>query len=166
MLAGGIIVLTTLVAIALAAGLSQAGPAKFDNRDLALYRLTPQVFERFDRASRLIAKSTRNDPKYQAEPLFTREIAVLGDAREMAAALDARLQTEPALAWALEAAGITPREYTQFAIGLFAARLAHGFIASGVLHGVADGPASDNVKFVEAHQREIAEVLKELGIEP
>lgn len=152
------------MAAVLIAGSSQAGTAAFDNRELATYRLTSPVFERFAEASRLIAAATRDDRRFDEDPLFTREIAVLGDAREMAAGLDARLQREPALADALRTADISSREYTKFVLGLLAARLAHGFIAAGVMQGVADGPASDNVEFVDEHQAEVAAVLKELGI--
>lgn len=159
-----IIVLITLMAAVIVAGSSQGGTAAFDNRELATYRLTAPVFERFEEASRLLAAATLNDPRYDDDPLFTREIALLGDAREMAAGLDARLQREPALAEALRTADISSREYTKFVLGLLAARLAHGFIAAGVMHGVADGPASDNVKFVDEHQQEVAAVLKALGI--
>ena len=53
---------------------------------------------------------------------------------------------------------------TWLALGLLAARLAHGFLESGVLRSVPDGPAADNVRFVAEHQREVAAVLEDLGI--
>lgn len=154
---------TALFAASLALTL-QTGLSVFENRDLALYRLTAPVFDQFAEASRLIGAATRADPRFGDDPLFTPEVALHGDAREVAARLDARLQDEPVLAHALRAAGITSREYTKFALGLLAAKLAHGFLASGVLQKVPDGPAADNVRFVDEHQREVSAVLKELGI--
>ncbi len=154
---------TALLAASLALAL-QTGLSVFENRDLALYRLTEPVFEQFVEASRMIGTATRADRRFDDDPLFTPEVALLGDAREVAARLDARLQDEPVLAHALRTAGITSREYTKFALGLLAARVAHGFIASGVLRSVPEGPAADNVRFVDEHQREVAAVLEELGI--
>jgi hypothetical protein len=154
---------TALLAASLALTL-QTGLSVFENRELAQYRLTAPVFEQFGQASRLIGAATRADPRFADDPLFTREVALLGDAREVAARLDARLQDEPVLAHALRTAGLTSREYTKFALGLLAARVAHGFVASGVLRNVPEGPAADNIRFVDEHQREVAAVLKELGI--
>ncbi len=151
-----------LIAILLAVALQTASP--FQERELAGYRLTQPVFERFGHASRLIAAATRDDPRFDESPLFTRDVAVLGDAPAMAAELDARLRGEPALADALRTAGLTSREYTTFALGLVAARLAHGFVAAGVLRSVPAGVAADNVAFVERHQAEIAGVFRTLGI--
>lgn len=134
--------------------------------ELAAYRLTAATLERFQQASRLIAAVTRDDPRFASAPLFTEEIAVSGDAAEMAGALDARLRSEPGLAHALETARMTSREYTRFALALIAARLAHGFVKAGVLRRVPAGVAADNVAFVDARQMEIAAILRELGIDP
>lgn len=154
---------TALLAASLVLTL-QTGLNVFENRDLALYRLTAPVFEKFSEASRLIGAATRADSRFADDPLFTTEVALVGDARKVAARLDARLQDEPVLAHALRTAGLTSREYTKFALGLLAARLAHGFLASGVLRSVPEGPAADNVRFVDEHQLEVSAVLEELGI--
>lgn len=137
-----------------------------DVKELAEYRLTTPVFTQFNEASRIMAVAMRNDSALASNPLFTRSILVLGDAPTVAAALEARLQNHPLLADALRTAQITPREYTKFALALFAARLAHGFVSAGVLRRVPAGVAAANVQFVDAHQPEIAAVLKDLGIEP
>jgi hypothetical protein len=154
---------TAILAASLALTL-QTNLNVFENRDLALYRLTEPVFKQFVEASRLIGPATRADPRFADDPLFTTEVALLGDARTEAARLDARLQDEPVLAHALRTAGLSSREYTKFALGLLAARLAHGFLESGVLRSVPDGPAADNVKFVDEHLQEVSAVLEALGI--
>ena len=157
------------MAYLLLSGLFTGSPAAlqilFTVEELAQYRLREPVFQRFGHASRLIAAAISRDPALRANPLFTREVAVLDDAPAAAAALAARLQREPAFAAALEAAHLSAPDYTRFALALFAARMAHGFLASGALRLVPAGVASDNVAFVEAHQAEIAALLELFGLE-
>ena len=132
--------------------------------ELAEYRLTVPVFEQFEHASHLITAATRDDSRFTYAPLFTKEIALSGEVQEMAVALEARLTNEPLLASALREAGMTAHDYTKFALVLIAAHFAHGFVQAGVLRRVPSGAASDNVEFVGAHQAEIGEVLREIGI--
>jgi hypothetical protein len=137
----------------------------FDAKELAAYRLTPAVFKRFAHATRLIAVIVERDARFVKEPLFTREISVAGDAPEMATALEKRLDGDPALSSALFAADISAHEYAGFAISLFAARLAQGFLKSGAMRRVPAGVAADNVAFVDAHAAEIVALLKQLNLE-
>ncbi len=134
-------------------------------KEIAEYRLTAPAFARFKHASDLISAAIGNDPRFLENPLFTHEVAVSGDLAESAAGLEARLRSEPALNGALVTAQITAREYTAFALALIAARLAHGFVTSGVLRSVPAGAAADNVAFVDAHHAPIVDVLKRLRIE-
>ena len=134
-------------------------------KELAEYRLSVPVFRKFEQASRLIATATRNDAMLAGNPLFTREVSVLGDVTVVAAELEARLQREPVLAAALRGSDISAREYTRFALALFAARLAHGFLKSGALRLIPAGIATDNVAFVEANLVAVGAVLHTLGVE-
>jgi hypothetical protein len=145
-----------------AAGSAQA---EFGVTELADYRLEADVFARFDRGSRLIAAATRADPRFEHAPLFTPEVLLSGDVLPMAIALEARLRNEPALAEALRSADLTPHEYTKFVLALVAARLAHGFVKSGVLRSVPPGVHADNVMFVDTHLAAIDAVMKEIGVE-
>jgi hypothetical protein len=138
--------------------------APIDVYELADYRLTTEVFERFVQASGRIADVTRDDPSFTYAPLFTKDVALSGDAVAAAAGLVARLEHHPALASALETTMITPREYTKFAITLIAAHLANGFLASGVLPRVPAGAPTINVEFVKTHEAAITTVLTSLGI--
>lgn len=138
---------------------------QFLAKDLAAYRLTPDILKRFAHATRLLAVAMAGDPRFEREPLITREISVAGDAVESAVLLQRRLDTEPALATALFAAQISSREYAEFAIALFAARLARGFLESGAMRRVPPGVAADNVAFIASHEAEIAAVLKQLKLE-
>jgi len=153
--------LVLLCAVPDASGASQT---PIDAKDLAEYRLTTPVFTQFVEASRLIMAVTRNDAAFTYAPLFTKDVALSGDAPTMAAGLVARLENTPALAAALGTAKLTSREYAIFALVLFAAHLAHGFIDAGVLRGAPPGAPADNVAFVQAHQAEVTRLLTVLGV--
>ena len=138
--------------------------APIDVYELADYRLTTEVFERFLRATERISSVTREDSAFTYAPLFTKDVALSGDAVAEVAGLVARLENHPSLAAALSAANITPREYAKFALTLIVAHLAHGFLTSGVLPRVPEGAPTINVAFVKAHDAEVASALAALGI--
>jgi len=142
-----------------------AAQQPFVQRELAAYRLTEPVYLRFAHAARLITAASRKDPRLEQAPLFTKQIAVSGDILEMAALLNARLDEEPAFRSALFAAEIDAHEFTTFALALFAARLAQGFVKAGLIYVMPDGVPGGNVAFVEAHQVEIGALFTEIGIE-
>ena len=155
-------------AVALVVSLLPAFPcaqAEFGVTEIADYRRDATVFAQFTRASHLIAAATRADRRFERDPLFTKDILLSGDVLPMAVALEARLRNEPALAGAFLAADFTPHEYTKFVIALAAARLAHGFVESGVLRRVPPGVHADNVMFVGANLAQVDAVLKEIGVD-
>ena len=156
-------VVLAIVLSILAAGPSAQTP--FGVTEIADYRLRADVFAQFDRASQLIASITRAEPRFEREPLFTEEMLLSGDVLPMAIALEARLRNDLALAEALRTANLTSQEYTKFTLALVAARLAHGFVKSGVIRAVPPGVHADNVAFVDAHQADVEAVLQELGVE-
>jgi hypothetical protein len=156
------------VGLALALSILATVPSaqtEFGVTEIADYRLSADVFAQFDRASRLIASVTRADPRFEREPLFTEEMLLTGDVLPMAVALEARLRSEMALADALRTANLTPHAYAKFTLALVAARLAHGFVKSGVIRSVPPGVHADNVAFVDANQADVEAVLRELGLE-
>jgi hypothetical protein len=136
-----------------------------DAPELAEYRLTAEALERFARATRLIVTATRDDQRFDEAPLFSKDITVSGDAVEAAAILQRRLEAEPVLAGALFAAEIDAREYAKFALTLFGARLAHGFVQSGALRRVPPGAATDNIAFIEIHKTAIRALLRQMDLE-
>lgn len=154
-----------LLAAALLFPGQQTDRGAIDRRELAAYRLTTDAFEQFRKASARIAIVIADDAAFRAQPLFSEEITQSGDVAEASAALEARLRGHPALAEALVAAGMSARDYTKCALTLIAARLAVGFLDSGVLKTVPRGSAADNVAFVRAHRTAVDEMLKELAIE-
>jgi hypothetical protein len=158
--------MATLLFVGIIAGgaVSPDAQAAVDVYELADYRLTAEVFERFVQASGRIADITRDDASFTYAPLFTKELALSGDAVSEVAGLMARLQNHTALAAALDAAKLTPREYAKFAITLIVAHLAHGFLSSGVLPRVPAGAPTINVEFVKAHDADVTATLATLGI--
>jgi len=159
--------MTVLLLIALiawtATGLA-AQQASIDVYDLADYRLTQQVFDQFVQASSRVAEITRHDEAFRYAPLFTKDVALSGDAPAMAQGLAARLENYPGLAAALADAKITPREYAKFALALVGAHLAHEFVKAGVIQNVPAGAPRLNVDFVSAHEAQVTAVLGDLGV--
>lgn len=159
--------LLPLLLLACVAGSGHASAqAAFTVDELAGYGLTEEVFTRFAEATARLGQVVRNDARFDNAPLFTRELLMIEDAPTAAAQLDLRLRVEPALARALALSGLSPREYTRFALGLLAAHLADRFLATGALRGVPAGVTTDNVAFVRLHTGTVATVLAEMGIRP
>ncbi len=154
-----------LLAAALLVSDQQADRGKLDRRELAAYRLTTTDFEQFRSASARIAIVIAHDASFRAQPLFSQEIAQGGDVTEVSATLEARLRSHAGLSEALTAAKMSARDYTKCALTLVAARLALGFLDSGVLKTVPPGAAAENVAFVRAHRTVVDDMLEELGIE-
>lgn len=140
-------------------------PPEYGVTEIGDYRLDADILARFSRASEIIAAATRADAHFDQAPLFTNEILLSDDVLAAAVTLETRLRNEPALAGAFVAADLTPHEYTKFTLALVAARLAYGFVKSGVLRSVPPGVHADNVMFVDANLAGIQAVLKELGID-
>jgi hypothetical protein len=159
------VALTLVFAASLARGsVTLSAQAPIDIYDLADYRLTAQVFEQFVQASARVGEITRKDAAFTFAPLFTKDVALEGDAVAVASGLSARLENHAGLAAALQEAKLTPREYAKFAIALIAAHLANGFLKAGVLQRVPEGAPTNNVDFVKAHEADVDAVLAELGI--
>jgi hypothetical protein len=155
-------IVAAAMAMLLAIPISAQSP--IDVYELADYRLTTEVFERFVTANGPIVEILERDSTFTYAPLFTKELALSGDAVAEAAGLVARLSNHAGLAAALEAAKITPREYAKFVITLIVAHLAHSFVKAGVLPRVAPGAATVNVEFVKAHESDVTAALARIGI--
>src|SRR5262247_1580673 len=100
-------VVTTIGAFA---AIAIAAQAPIDKYELADYRLTTDVFERFVKASTRVAEVVDHDASFVDAPLFTKDVALTGDALVEASGLAARLEQHAGLAAALDDAKITPRE--------------------------------------------------------
>jgi hypothetical protein len=153
-----------LIALTGSGATAFARQSAIDLYDLADYRLTQQVFDQFVQASTGVADITQHDEAFRYAPLFTRDVALSGDAPAMAQGLAARLENHQGLAATLASAKITPREYAKFAIALVGAHLAHEFVKAGVLQKVPAGAPTINVDFVNAHESEVTAVLGKLGV--
>jgi hypothetical protein len=138
--ASAVVILVSLIGQSTTALVAQQAP--FEAYDLADYRLTPPVFEQFVQASGRIADITEHDPAFRYAPLFTKDVALSGDAPAMAQGLAARLENHAGLA----------------------AAVADAFVKAGVLQRVPEGAPTINVEFVSAHEAEVTAVLAQLGI--
>ena len=156
--------LLVIAAIASADTVAATAQTPIDVSELADYRLTAPAFDRFVFATRRVMAIVGDDPSFTHAPLFTKEVALSGDAVAGASALVARLENHPGLAAALAASKFTPREYSKLAITLIAAHVAHGFVKAGVIRAVPSGAPSVNVEFVKAHESDVAATLASLGI--
>ena len=146
------------------AQLTISAQAGFDEKTLASYRLTEPVFKRFAHATRIMGKTLRSDARYRTDPLITEDIALAADVAIASERLRQRLDGDAPLTAALFAADIGSHEYVTFAIALFAARLAHGFVRSGAMRRVPSDVHADNVAFVAAHEAEVEALMKLLGL--
>lgn len=135
-----------------------------DEYELADYRLTADVFERFVRASSRVGEIARTDPIFTFAPLFSKTITISGDAVIAASGLAARLENHAGLSAALTEAKLTPREYAKFTISLVGAHLAYNFLKTGALRRVPSGAPTSNVEFVKSHETEVTAALESLGI--
>jgi len=135
-----------------------------DEYELADYRLTADVFERFVQASSRVSEIARTDPIFTFAPLFSKTVTISGDAVIAASGLAARLENHAGLSAALKEAKLTPREYAKFTISLVGAHLAYNFLKTGALRRVPSGAPTSNVEFVKAHETEVAAALESLGI--
>jgi hypothetical protein len=151
-------------AVAVIAVVRMSAQTPIDEYELADYRLTADVFERFVQASTKVAEIARTDPVFTFAPLFSRSVTVSGDAVIAASGLVARLENHAGLSAALGEAKLTPREYAKFAIALAGAHLAYNFLKTGALRRVPSGAPTVNVEFVKAHETEVAATLESLGI--
>src|SRR5262245_14241038 len=93
-----------------------AAQSRLEIAELASYRLSDQVFTQFKDASNRISTVTRDNAAFTSDPLFTRDVTILGDPPALAETLETRLQKEPALADALRVSGMSAREFTKFAL--------------------------------------------------
>jgi hypothetical protein len=167
MLSAAYRVIAVALAIAALSGVATraaSAQAQIDVYDLADYRLTPEVFKQFAEANRLIGDIVGRDPAFRYAPLFTKEIALSGDAPTAASGLVARLENHAGLTAALDTAQISAREYAKFMIALVGAHMAHGFLESGVLKRVPEGAPTINVEFVKSREAEVTAALAEIGI--
>lgn len=109
--------------------------------------------------SRLEAIEREIEEAEEALPSPLEGAKTLGD-------MEANLRKEPAIANALRSAGLSPREYGTFMLALVQASLVHGLQKAGAakeLPAELEGKLNpENVKFVAAHESEIARLMAEV----
>lgn len=163
-----------------------------DAKALAAYRLTKDGLDRFTATMRALAGELRKDPRFaemgtlQAEldrlqdkddptdadvkrmEALEARLGQLEEATDMSmgegslADIEARIRKHPPLAAALEAGGMTPREYATFSLVLFQASLAVGMQKAGLMKELPKEIAPENVEFVEQYEQELVKLQKDM----
>lgn len=77
------------------------------------------------------------------------------------AEMEAAVRKQPALMKALQAQGISPREYSTFMMAYIQAAMTYGMQKQGYLKEIPEGVNVANVKFMTDHEKELAEIQKQ-----
>jgi hypothetical protein len=183
--------MTAAVVLAAAVGLgAQSGSlANADVKELEQYRLTIETLRKVDLASQAIAKSMETDPlikkwqdaKREAEALEKKEELTPADERRLEQLqvvieskpyeTDGRTETLsemaaafakiPPIASALQANGMTPREFAKFIMAMGTSAMVRAFQKAGVTNQpLPPGVNAENVKFVADHEADIQRIGK------
>jgi len=146
-----------LPAAAIALACCAAGlPAQSDEETLARYRLTEATLVKFTQASRGLIAAVTADPAVRDDGEGGNPSTIA----DMAAAYD----RHPAMKRAITSAGMTPREFTTFALSMLQAGMAVWIVERE--HGRRDkvpiGIPIENVLFYQEHQAELERITEEL----
>lgn len=76
----------------------------------------------------------------------------------------AQIQKFPPMASALQREGLTAREYAKFMMAMLQAGLAAGFQKAGLLKDLPEGTNPANVKWIVAHEAELAKMQKDWAV--
>lgn len=180
-----------LLAAGLVASPAAAQPDA-DMKELQAYRLTKATLDRYRAAMPAIAKAIASDPRVQEAGRLQAELEKLEQKQELTAADEARieqiqarldeleeaadlpfsegslseieegLRSRPPLAAALQANGLTPREFAKFTLVLFQAGMVVGLEKAGMLKELPEAVAKENIEFVRQHEAELEQMQKEL----
>jgi hypothetical protein len=181
--------MTAAVVLAAAVDLgAQSGSlANADVKELEQYRLTIETLRKVDLASQAIAKSMETDPlikkwqdaKREAEALEKKEELTPADERRLEQLqvvieskpyeTDGRTETLsemaaafakiPPIASALQANGMTPREFAKFIMAMGTSAMVRAFQKAGATNQpLPPGVNAENVKFVADHEADIQRI--------
>lgn len=166
-----------------------AAAADPDMKELAAYTLTLDTLNKMDRVNKAMIANIQSDPKYTERVKAGKELAELkkkddtteaedkrieqlearieqldaandsgGDAKTLTD-MERKIAGMPALAGALKAEGVAPREYAKFMMALVQASFALAGQRLAETHRTAvpmpEGVNPANVKFVQEHAAEI-----------
>jgi hypothetical protein len=78
----------------------------------------------------------------------------LGQANSLSE-MEANIRKSPAIANALQSAGMSPREYSTFMMAMIQASMVAGFKKAGMMKELPKDVNPENVKFIEEHEAEL-----------
>jgi hypothetical protein len=97
--------------------------------------------------------ATLNEQKEKLETAADSPLS-LGQANSLAE-MEANIRKTPAIANALQSAGMSPREYATFMMAMIQASMVAGFKKAGMMKELPKDVNPENVKFVEEHEAEL-----------
>lgn len=187
-----IVLAAMAVAMAVMMAAPAAAQQDADAQELAAYRLTKEGLDRYTATMRALPGELRRDPRFaemgklQAEldrlqekddptdadvkrmEAIEARLEQLDEATDMSmsdgslADIEAGIRKNPALAAAIKAGGMTPREYAKFTLVLFQASMAVGMQKAGLLKELPKEIAPANLKFVEQYEQELVKLQKDM----
>lgn len=129
-----------------------AGP---DEGELLAYRLSIPTLQKIEVAMKAVMAAANSDPAVKRQ-LSSDALAIDPDKQRTLSAMEEELANVPVLIKALQANGLTPREYAKFLIVLGRATVASSFQqAGGPTSSMLGAVAPENIKFIRDHQADI-----------
>lgn len=122
------------------------------------YTLTMDKVDRYFAALRAFAALAKADPAME-------DATTMNASQEDGLRFAARLEGNPAVAAALDEAGISARDYALTNELLVAALMAQGMVESGALDAIPEGLNPHAVEFVKQHQAELTAKFQALQAE-
>jgi hypothetical protein len=130
-------------------------PAGPDEGELLAYRLSIPTLHKIEGAMKTVGAAAKGDPAVKRQ-LSSDAVAVDPDTQRTLSAMEKELANVPVLVKALQAHGLTPREYAKFMIVLGRATVASSFQqAGGSTATILSAVAPENIKFVSDHRADI-----------
>ena len=146
-----------------AATRAMAAEMKNDPRVLELKKLDEQIQALEAKEERTEAEEEELQKLNARQEELERGVgAMLGGNPKSLSEMTAQIEKVPAMAKALRAAGMTPREYSTFMLALMQAAMVAGFQKSGMMKEIPKDVNTENVKFILDHEKELQALQKEM----
>jgi len=129
-----------------------AGP---DEGELLAYRLSIPMLQKIEGTMKTVMAAAKSDPAVKRQ-LSSDAVAIDPDTPMTLSAMEKELAKVPVLIKALQANGLTPREYAKFLTVLGRSMVASSFQqAGGPMASALGSVAPENIKFVREHRADI-----------
>jgi len=146
-----------------AATRAMAAEMKNDPRVLEMKKLDEQIQALETKEERTEAEEEQLEKLNARQEELERAFGgMIGSNPKSLSDMAARIEKVPAMAKALRAAGMTPREYSTFMLAMMQAAMVAGFQKSGMVKEIPKDVNPENVKFILDHEKELQALQKEM----